>query len=443
MTTWAATGYVSRLMEISALADVIVYVASDERYNDEVPTEFLHMLVRANKPVIVCLTKMREAQAQEIVQHFQRKVLGRLPKLPSGKPSVPVLAIPFLTAEQLRDPVANAGKYRIPLLNQLTVMIDPPGTARRRSVANALRYLNTAGEGLLEVARQDLAALDSWRNLVQTAQMEFDARYRREFLNGERFRRFDDTREQLLNLLELPGAGRVLSGILWGVRLPYRLLRNFMSKAMTPPESLNLPEYEVLKGGLQAWLDQLRAESLRRADVHALWRHVVNGFNSGLGENSTERFENDFRRFQVGSADEIDATCRAITSGLEQNVGLLAFLRVAKLLLDVIAIGLGFWAGGLGYATLIYVPFFASIAHQIVELIVWQFVEQKRVSTRARRESMVIQYISAPLAEWLIQWPATGGSAYERLQITLRRVPEALRKLSTQVNQLLSKEPPA
>ena len=145
-----------------------------------------------NKPVIVCLTKMREAQAQEIVQHFQREVLGRLPKLPSGKPSVPVLAIPFLTAEQLRDPVANAGKYRIPLLNQLTVMIDPPGTARRRSVANALRYLNTAGEGLLEVARQDLAALDSWRNLVQTAQMEFDARYRREFLNGERFRRFDE-----------------------------------------------------------------------------------------------------------------------------------------------------------------------------------------------------------------------------------------------------------
>ena len=50
---------------------------------------------------------------------------------------------------------------------------------------------------------------------------------------------------------------------------------------------------------------------------------------------------------------------------------------------------------------------------------------------------MVIQYISAPLAEWLIQWPATGGSAYERLQITLRRVPEALRELSTQVNQLL------
>src|SRR5438309_6590499 len=35
MTTWAATGYVPRLIETAALADIIVYVASDERYNDE------------------------------------------------------------------------------------------------------------------------------------------------------------------------------------------------------------------------------------------------------------------------------------------------------------------------------------------------------------------------------------------------------------------------
>ena len=44
MTTWAATGYVPRLLEIAGLADVVVYVASDERYNDEVPTRQLDEL---------------------------------------------------------------------------------------------------------------------------------------------------------------------------------------------------------------------------------------------------------------------------------------------------------------------------------------------------------------------------------------------------------------
>ncbi len=70
MTTWAATGYVPRLMEIASLADIIVYVASDERYNDEAPTQFLNLLIQAGKPVIVVLTKMREAVAADLVAHF-------------------------------------------------------------------------------------------------------------------------------------------------------------------------------------------------------------------------------------------------------------------------------------------------------------------------------------------------------------------------------------
>src|SRR5262249_45352611 len=46
MTTWAASGYVSRLLEVAGLADIIIYVASDERYNDEVPTQFLGLLLQ-------------------------------------------------------------------------------------------------------------------------------------------------------------------------------------------------------------------------------------------------------------------------------------------------------------------------------------------------------------------------------------------------------------
>jgi hypothetical protein len=437
MTTWAASGYVPRLMEVASLADLIVYVASDERYNDEVPTQFLHLLVQAGKPVVCCLTKMREADAASIISHFQVEVLGRLPKTDEGKPAVPVLAIPFLSTEQLSDSVKNAGKYRVPLLNQIMVMTDPPDATRKRTVEYALRFLTTAGEGLLEVARQDLAALDAWRNLVFAGQNEFTARYRREFLNGERFRRFDDAREHLLNLLELPGVGRFVSMLFWVMRTPYRLARGFMGKALSRPESINLPEHDVLDGARRAWLDMLRAEALRRADTHPMWRHVVNGFGSGLGDSANERFENDFRRFQMSSADEIDSMCRSMTTGLEQNQSLLASLRVGKLLLDGTAIGLGLWAGGLAWPSLITVPIFASISHQLVEIGVWQYVEQKRDLTRTRKEMMVNQYIAAPMADWLAQWPATGGSAYERLQITLRRVPDAIKALNLEAEKIL------
>jgi len=438
MTTWAASGYVPRLMEISSLADIIVYVASEERYNDAVPTQFLHLLIQAGKPVIVCMTKMNERNVDDLIRHFQESVLGKLPRTPTGKPIVPVLAIPFLKTEQLADPSRNAAKYRVPLLNQVLGLIDPSAVARRRSVENSTRFLTTAGEALLEVARQDLAALEGWRNLVRTAEREFDNRYHREFLNGERFRRFDDAREQVMDLLELPGAGRIVGIALWAIRTPYRLIRGFLGKAIARSDSVNLPEMDVLEGSMRAWLDTLRAEALRRADTHPLWRHIVNGFNSGLADTANERFQNDLRRFQMTSADEIDLVCRSLTIGLEQNPSLLASLRVGKIMLDAAAIVLGIVVGGGFYwPSLIFVPLFASAVHQVVELIVWQMVEQKRTQIRKRKEKLVSQTITTPMAEWLVEWPSTGGSAYERLQQTLQRVPDEIKILAESAEKLM------
>ena len=136
MTTWAAAGYIPRLLEAAALADVMVFVASDERYNDEVPTQFLQLILQAGKPVVVVLTKMREADAAPLIAHFQQEVVSRLPPGVVG-----CVAIPFLKPAQLADPARQAAKYRIPLLNQVAVLGGSPAVARRRSVVGADRYL--------------------------------------------------------------------------------------------------------------------------------------------------------------------------------------------------------------------------------------------------------------------------------------------------------------
>src|SRR5205814_7877696 len=116
MTTWAAAGteteghhtpgYVTRLLEVAALDDVLIYVASDERYNDEVPTQFLRLLLSTGKPVVVCLTKMREEEAGPLIEHFKKEVVRSLPTGVVG-----CLAIPFLTPDQLADPARRASQY--------------------------------------------------------------------------------------------------------------------------------------------------------------------------------------------------------------------------------------------------------------------------------------------------------------------------------------------
>lgn len=436
MTTWAATGYVPRLLEVAALADVVVYVASDERYNDEVPTQFLELLLLAGKPVVVCLVKMKEADTSPLVAHFREEVLSRMP---GG--TVPCLAVPHLSPAELADPARLPPKYRIPLLNQVAVFGDPPEPSRRRTVRRATTYLSNAQEQLLGVAREDVAALGQWRELVEAGRVEFDNRYRREYLSGEKFRRFDEALVRLIDLLELPGVGKTVGNILWVVRTPYRLLKSFFGKTLGRPEAPAMPERPVLQDALAGWLDLLRKEAARRAGSHPLWTHIEQGFESGgLDRLATERFEQGFRAFQLGVADEVEKTARAIYEDLEKKPAVLNALRGGKFAMDVAAIVAAVVTGGHNWGLdFLLVPLAASITQQLVEMLGSQYVDAQREAARQRQQALVIQSLSGPLAEWLAQWPATGGSSYERLHLALQRIPNALRRLDTAVSQALGK----
>jgi hypothetical protein len=298
-------------------------------------------------------------------------------------------------------------------------------------------------EHLLAGARQDVAALESWRQVVQAGQFEFDNRYRREFLTSEKFRSFDDALVRLLDLLELPGVGKVVSTTLWVVRTPYRLVRGWLSQTLTRPEAANLTERAVLDGALKAWLDLLRKEAGRRGDSNPLWAHIENGFASGLADMAHERFQQAFHNFQLSLADEVDRTARAIYEELEKSPVLLNTLRSGNFALDVAAISGALLLGHIGLQDIVLVPLFASIKQQIVELLGKQYVDSQREQIHTRQQMLVTQYVSGPLAEWLAQWPATGGSAFERLQLALRRIPFAVRQLDSAVSQALTGSRPA
>jgi energy-coupling factor transporter ATP-binding protein EcfA2 len=433
MTTWAATGYLPRLLEVVALADVLIYVATDERYNDEVPTQFLDLLLQTGKPVIVCLMKMKESHAPALIEHFQREVLARLSRTPLTS-----LAIPYLLPEQLADPVRHAASYRIPLLNQIAVLADSPAMARQRVARGATNFLLSTHERLLAAARQDMAALESWRELVHAGQVEFDNRYRREYLSSEKFRSFDEALVRLLELLELPGVGKLVSSTLWVVRTPYRLVKGFLSKTLIRPEAPNRPELPIMQAALGGWLHMLHKEAVRRADGHPVWAQIEKGFAAGLADLAGERFRQGFRNFQLSLADEVERTARAIYEQLERKPLLLNTLRSGNFALDVAAIAGAFTIGHLGLQDVVLVPLLASLKQMIVEQLGKQYVENQREQIRTRQQLLVTQYVSGPLAEWLAQWPATGGSTLERLQLTLRRIPAAVQQLDSAVSQAIT-----
>ncbi len=440
MTTWASANYVGRLLEAAALADVIVYVASDERYNDEVPTEFLHLLIKAGKAVVVVLTKVREADAASLVEHFKQEVLARLPRLPDGTvPAVPVLAFPQMTQRERVDPSGAGMKYRVPLLNQILVQCDSETLSRHRTVQNAARYLSTAGEGLLEVARRDLAEFDAWKATVQLGKSEFEERYRNEFLSGEQFHRIDRYRDEAMDLLELPGAGRLLGSVIWLMRTPYRWTRDYVAGLIVRPDVFTLSERTVLSAGLTGWLDRLQAEALKRSSIHPLWKQIAVQFDSELAPQTRARFDTEVRGFELKETDELEQAGKGLVENLQKNPTLLYTLRAGKLAIDLLIIVVILWLAWVpSWYHFLLIILCVSLAHQAVELIVSGWTETVRKRIRGQRESLVARELTNPLATWLTEWPATGGSSIEKLQQVLRRVPETIRQLEQGVQSRIA-----
>jgi hypothetical protein len=431
MTTWAATGYVSRLVEVAALVDVIVYVASDERYNDEVPTQFLHMLARAGKAIVACLTKMRETDAAPLVEHFRSDVLGRITSGAAADiPTIPTIPIPHLTPEERGDP-AGAVRFRIQLVNQVLVLCPSAPETRARTVRNAVRYLEAAGDGLLDVARKDLAALDGWKAAVAAGRAVFEERYRQEYLAGEPFRRFDRTREQVLAMLELPAGARYVSAAFTVLRWPYTVLRDQVVKLATRPPAPTLPEGEVLLAAERGWVEGLQAEALRRAPTHPVWRQIAGRFEAGMKHDADERFRQTARQFELKEGDELEQAARSVPGWLEQRPGLLAAIRFGKVALDIavlVLIVVLTWPPSWYHILVVLAA--VALTHQVAELLVRWAVDAVRHRARAERESLLAEQLSKPFAAWLDEQPLAGGSPVERLRQVLARIPVLIRDVS-------------
>src|SRR5262249_39790783 len=138
---------------------------------------------------------------------------------------------------------------------------------------------------------------------------------------------------------------------------------------------------------------------------------------------------------------EVDKTARSIYEELEKNPVRLNILRSGNFALDVAAIGGALAIGHFGVQDLILVPLLAAVKQKIVEFLGEQYVDNQREQIRTRQQMLIMQYVSAPLAEWLIQWPITGGSTFEQLQVILRRIPTALRELVALIARAHEKVP--
>jgi hypothetical protein len=165
-----------------------------------------------------------------------------------------------------------------------------------------------------------------------------------------------------------------------------------------------------------------------------VWKSIANGFESGLAARIREQFQQEFRAFELQESDDLEKAGQKMVDSLEKHAALLGGLRIVKLLADVAVVIAVIWYTWFpNWYHLLLIPLGVSATHQLAELIARAAAEATRARVRRQREHLVAAKIADPIEKALADWPATGGSAFERLQQVLTNVPRLIKLLAARI----------
>jgi hypothetical protein len=359
--------YLAAVIEAAAVADVVVYVTSLEKYAVSDLVEWLFELSDAGIPIVECLNKtaakdrprVLRKQAEDIFPPASRR-LG----LPA--PALPVVALRYMTEGEEAD-LWGADHPEAAELRQVTLA----SVAALDDVAQAqaaLRSVLRRVERVLEPARMELSVRSTWNAAVRAAVAAFVASYEREYLTGssviDPFRKLNAELLEMLNP-DIPHLNDVIRRIRAVQRIPVGLIkaawRLVTERGEAAKEARVAPElrayataHRVLLGSL---IERIDAER-RIPRHHPFWDRLAEQWDL-----HTARLAEEFSQAAITHMAQTDAEVRAaagdILQALQQRPNVLRLLRTARVSTDIGGLLIGFVLPGHG-----------TVAHDLLHDIV-------------------------------------------------------------------------
>lgn len=419
VTTIHSAHYTHRLIEVLGLADAVIYVASAQRYNDRIPSQYLAMLAQSGKPVIACLTKVPEADEPTITKHFIEEVLHSLLK----NNSIPCTVIPYKPLEELTHD-ETMRPHRQKLLDALKDWLASGSACKQATGQRILSYLEHLETRWQNLVRPEIEALQNWHRQVEEQRQAVLERYRQEFLLRERLPIFEEAMIRLIELLELPGIGRWLSMTLNVLRLPWRALKaawNAMSQGTVASGPLQ-NERDLLYVATQTALTQLWREAQHRQEKSVLYRHLSQLLdpNSPWQKQVMQALQEQFARYEPARRELVETVACNIYRNIEANPLVLNSLRGAKLSAELASAAGILLTGGINVWDLVLVPLATSVIQALTELLGSQYVEIQREAARQAQGALVAQQLVNPVWERIGINPV--AVEWQRLQQTFQEM---------------------
>jgi hypothetical protein len=432
-STEEAQTYLGAVLDVVALADIVILTVTDESYADDRGMALLRMVQDTRVMLYVVANKL--ADSPDVLHDIGEKLVtdgrGIMVSLPLVQGRTPEERLGHLMATSEAAVLRQAVAREVRLGRQL----------KRQNLAGAVEFLQRRLGEVLRPLVVEVEMAHAWEYMVERiTQHEILERYRSEYLDGERYGEFNQTLVRLMDLLEIPGVGPLLRLLSAAVRTPFRLARGALRRVLggRRAQPTQPPEHEILEQLIQRWLTTLRSEAqlLVSTASHPAWSDLIRRLDSlERSRQLAHTFERAYDAYRQTVNEEIHRRAQEIYQAIAQRPWRLTILRGTNLIVDATSIALVIKSGGFNWSDAVLGPLVAGLRHTLLEAGLDKYLQtQEDLLKRKQLEALqgvVAQHLARPVGALFI-----GAARAEELEAARRD----LAQLSQAVRQVAWRE---
>jgi len=359
-----------------ALADLVLFVVSKEKYADQTVWTALDLLRPLAIPTLICVNKVPDAAREILLASLQERLAG-------AGVNAGVVSMPYVQDTRAND----TGALRTAVRAALNVARSADGGR------DLDPFLRQHWDAWCEPVRVELQQSALWREQVDAAVESAAVAYDAQYLSAPHYAAtLQQAVVRLLELLEIPALAEPLIRARRVLTWPARKLRGLIS-ATTERVIARPPDREraILSGIVrQALTDlqQLAAHEANRSPEPGArwWRQLF----SALHAQSTElevRTRGAIDAYQTAFAAEVEAAAQTLFTQLKTHPAMLNSLRAARVTADAAGLVIALKTGGIGLNDLILTPAMLSFTSTLAEGAIggYMHVVESRLKARQRQ----------------------------------------------------------
>jgi len=383
--------YREGVLRTAALADIVIIVVSKEKYADQSVWDMVTMLEPLHQPTIICLNKLSEGTEELLINSLKEKwLLARTDNFPD--------IVPLIYQKQSGTPIWP--KDQQTLLRKLAKQIDYKNHAKFEQ-----DLLKKYWQEWIEPIIAEHKALTNWKELVDICICHATENYQSDYLDHpHHYDTFQKALAELLNLLEIPGFSRILTGVRKTITCPARQIIKFGRKK--PLIADNSQELTLLNQLAEHVLIQLADKLLDYAEQphQRFWWKEFSRLLRSQRQNILEDFTYAAKEYHTSFQQDVEETAQHLYIKLHEHPFLLNSLRATRITADAAAIAFTLHMGGIGIHDFIFAPAILTINALLAESALGNYLHKsehnlKKHQYNTVKQSLFIDSISLKLLE--------------------------------------------